>query len=96
MYTFILFISIAFILLVAANWKCKTTQWRLILDRNYTNVLRGLAMVMIMFGHVGGAYEESVWFSPLPAVGVALFLMLSGYGNNESYLNKRVFGGVNY
>lgn len=95
MYTFILFISIAFILLVAANWKCKTTQCRLILDRNYTNVLRGLAMVMIMFGHVGGAYEESVWFSPLPAVGVALFLMLSGYGNNESYLNKRVFGGGN-
>lgn len=93
MNTIILFLTIAFILIVTANWKCDTTQWRLVLDRNYTNVLRGLAMVLIMFGHVGGEYEEGVWFSPLAGIGVALFLMLSGYGNNESYLNKRVFGG---
>lgn len=93
MYTIILFITLATILLITANWNQKTSETALKLDRSYTNMLRGLAMVMIMFGHVGGCYEESVWFSPLPGVGVALFLMLSGYGNNESYLRKNVFGG---
>lgn len=94
MYTIILFLLIAVLLFVTANWKCcDTTQPRLVLDRNYTNVLRGLAMVMIMFGHIGGEYAESVWFSPLPAVGVALFLMLSGYGNNESFFQKKSFRG---
>lgn len=96
MYTIILFFSIFLLLLHTANWKQKESETKFQLDRTYTNVLRGLAMVLIMFGHVGGEYAESVWFSPLPGVGVALFLMLSGYGNNESFLAKRTFGGVNY
>lgn len=93
MYTIILFISILLLLLVTANWKQKTVETRFMLDRSYTNVLRGFAMVLIMFGHVGGAYAEGVWFSPLAGIGVALFLLLSGYGNNESFLTKRAFGG---
>lgn len=58
---------------------------------NYTNVLRGLAMIMIIYGHICGRYHESVWFSPLACTGVALFLILSGFGNNESYLKKGMF-----
>lgn len=88
MYTVILFLSISLLLLFTANRGENIIKNKFQLDRSYTNVLRGLAMVMIMFGHVGGEYEESVWFSPLPGIGVALFLMLSGYGNNESYLKR--------
>lgn len=61
------------------------------LSKDYTNILRGLAIIMIMFGHVGGVYHESVWFSPFASTGVALFLMLSGYGNNESFVLKKQF-----
>ena len=48
-------------------------------------------MVMILFGHICGRYHESVWFSPFACTGVALFLLLSGYGNNESFLKKGFF-----
>lgn len=58
---------------------------------SYTNVLRGLAMIMIIYGHICGRYHESVWFSPFACTGVALFLVLSGYGNNESFLKKGKF-----
>lgn len=89
MYTIILFLTIASIVLITSNWKISTDKKEFQLDRSYTNVLRGVAMLFIMFGHVGGEYGESVWFSPLPGVGVALFLFLSGYGNNESYLKNK-------
>lgn len=57
------------------------------LDRNYTNILRGLAMAFIMLQHsIGGP------FSVMP--GVAIFIFLSGFGNNESFLKKSKWGGV--
>lgn len=56
------------------------------LDRNYTNILRGLAMAFIMLQHsIGGP------FSVMP--GVAIFIFLSGFGNNESFLKKQKWGG---
>lgn len=61
------------------------------LPRNYTDCLRGLAMILIIFGHICGRYHESVWFSPFACTGVALFLLLSGYGNNESFYARKVF-----
>lgn len=58
------------------------------LSRHYTNALRGLAILMITCGHVAGQYGESRWWSPLPAIGVTLFLFLSGFGNHESRLKR--------
>lgn len=61
------------------------------LPRYYTDMLRGLSIIMIIYGHVCGIYHEGVWFSPFACTGVAVFLMLSGYGNNESYIKNRCF-----
>lgn len=93
MYTILLFILVSIILLFVGA-KFESTKIILFdLSRSYTNILRGIAMVLIMSGHVAGVYSESIWWSPLPTIGVTLFLLLSGYGNNESYINKKEWGG---
>lgn len=51
---------------------------------NYTNCLRGIAIILIMVGHISGTMGTVV-FSPLGGTGVALFLFLSGLGLNESW-----------
>ena len=43
--------------------------------------------MFILVGHIAGTFHTVV-FTPLPAVGVSLFLMLSGYGLSESYKTK--------
>lgn len=61
------------------------------LDRNSSTILRGIAILYILLGHTG----YFVWGG---AGGVVLFLLLSGYGLNESrekdglrlYWNKRI------
>ena len=90
MNTIILFIFIFLILLISGfKERCESgTNIITALPKDYTNALRGLAIIMIMYGHVCGRYHESVWFSPFACTGVALFLFLSGYGNNESFIKK--------
>jgi len=64
---------------------------------DFTNVLRGIAILIIMIGHISGTMG-TVAFSPLGGIGVALFLFLSGFGLNESwkkhgsskYWNKKI------
>ncbi len=93
MYTIIFFIVVGLSLFTAGFFSKKDNQVIINghLPRLYTDALRGLAMVMIISGHICGRYHESVWFSPFACTGVALFLLLSGYGNNESYLKKGYF-----
>lgn len=55
-----------------------------LLSREYTNCLKGIAILLIIIGHISGTMG-TVIFSPLGGTGVALFLILSGYGINESY-----------
>ena len=64
-----------------------------VLSRDYTNALRGLAMMFIIFCHVGSIYGQKTFLllNPFVSPGVMLFLALSGYGNNESYLKKGKF-----
>lgn len=50
----------------------------------YSNVLRGVAILIIMIGHISGTMG-TVAFSPLGGTGVALFLFISGYGLSESW-----------
>ncbi len=93
MKTVILFI-VAIILIFIPGFVCRKNsqdEEGHFLPRDYTNALRGLAIIMIMYGHICGRYNESVWFSPFACTGVAIFLLLSGYGNNESFFLKGTF-----
>lgn len=62
-----------------------------LLDFKYTNCLRGVAILLIMVGHITGTMGVR-WFTPLGGIGVALFLFLSGFGCNESYKHKGLDG----
>lgn len=55
-----------------ANIKCTTT-------------LRGVAILIIIIGHVGVSGFDCRYFNPFGGIGVAMFLFLSGYGLSESY-----------
>lgn len=62
-----------------------------LLDFNYTNCLRGVAILLIMTGHIVGTMEFR-YITPFGGIGVALFLFLSGFGCNESYKYKGLGG----
>jgi peptidoglycan/LPS O-acetylase OafA/YrhL len=51
---------------------------------DYTNFLRGIAILLIILMHTSCAMGLR-YFTPLGGIGVALFLILSGYGLAESY-----------
>lgn len=57
------------------------------LDVQSTNCIKGIAILFILIGHISGTFHTVV-FTPLPALGVSLFLMCSGYGLSESYNSK--------
>lgn len=57
------------------------------LDYKSTCCIKGIAILFILVGHIAGTFQ-TVLFTPLPAAGVSLFLMLSGYGLSESYKSK--------
>ena len=62
-----------------------------LLSFDYTNCLRGVAILLIMAGHLLGTFGGR-WFTPFGGIGVALFLFLSGFGCNESYKHKGLSG----
>lgn len=53
-------------------------------SRDYTTLMRGLAILFVVLHHLGN-YSGSVIFTPLGGIGVAMFLVISGYGLHESY-----------
>ena len=63
----------------------KTTQK--FLDIDYTTNLRGIAILFVVLHHVSNTYNSNL-FTPLGGIGVSMFLILSGYGLNESYHRK--------
>lgn len=50
-----------------------------------TTTLRGVAILIILAGHVGVSGFDCRLFNPFGGIGVALFLFLSGYGLTESF-----------
>ena len=58
----------------------------------HTNSCRAVAALIIMLQHVAGKFGFRI-FTPLGGIGVAIFLILSGYGLNESYKRKKTGGG---
>lgn len=65
------------------------------MSRNHTNVLRAIAILMVVWGHVGGKLGiNNIQF--MGGIGVSLFLLCSGYGLFSSYQkNVRKYGSEN-
>lgn len=57
----------------------------MVINRKDTNVLKGIAIIFVILGHLGilkyGTWEGGLY-------GVAIFLVLSGYGIQKSYENQ--------
>lgn len=49
-----------------------------------TSVLKGIAILMVVIGHIGQAIPGLRVFTPLGAIGVGIFLLCSGYGIEKS------------
>lgn len=69
------------------------------LSRAHSTIYMGVAALIIVIQHIGGSFGTRI-FTPLGGTGVAMFLIASGYGLNESYknqkqklLNNRQWGG---
>lgn len=61
------------------------------LDRNSSSVAKGIGILFVMLCHFMSDFGGgTVLFTPLGGIGVAIFLVLSGYGLNESW----TLGGV--
>jgi Predicted acyltransferases len=54
------------------------------LGKETTTSMKGLAILLITISHMGDGFQIKT-FVPLGGIGVALFLILSGYGLMESY-----------
>ena len=58
------------------------------MGKDYTTVLKGLAILLIMSCHCTGNWIGGRLLTPWGGIGVCIFLIVSGYGLNESYRNK--------
>ncbi len=61
------------------------------LSKENTNIARGVAILMILICHVVAIVLPARYgrlLTPFGGIGVAVFLVISGYGSNESYLNR--------
>ena len=61
-------------------------------DKNYTTIAKGIAILMIMVGHCSGLWPAGRMLTPCGGIGVAIFLITSGYGLNESYKRSGLSG----
>ena len=60
------------------------TRSQAIFNRPLTDALRGIAIIMVLTGHIGLAMHCKP-IGHLGSFGVTLFLFLSGFGLNESF-----------
>lgn len=65
----------------------------LVWDKYLTNVIKGIAIIMIVVGHAGNRIPEARLLTPLGAIGVGLFLICSGFGLEKSL---QINGIANY
>lgn len=79
-------ILILLVILVPIKRK-NNVNGNLSLTRDYTNFLRAIAIILVVMHHVSNFYHCN-YFTPLGGIGVSMFLILSGYGLNESYKSK--------
>ena len=67
--------------LLGFNKKTEKYQW---MDKNYTTAIKGFSILTVVWAHSGGCLSvEEIQF--VAGIGVALFLICSGYGLGISY-----------
>ena len=86
--TIILFVSLCFLSKYIPQLPHPNGKDSLFLDKDYTTIVKGIAIFMIMLGHMACFWPGGRLLTPLGGTGVAIFLITSGYGLMESY--KRV------
>lgn len=62
------------------------------MNKECTTTIRGIAILIIIIGHVGVSGFDIRLFNPFGGIGVAMFLCLSGYGLTESYKKNGLEG----
>ena len=56
------------------------------MDKSSTTIYKGLAILLVILCHAAGAFGHGITlFTPCGGIGVAIFLLLSGYGLNEAW-----------
>ncbi len=74
-----------FLYLVAVfSFRKKELYVELPFSREYSLVGKGFAIAIVVYGHLGNLFNIR-YLTPLGGIGVAMFLILSGYGINESW-----------
>lgn len=88
-----------FLVLLCALWlvdflfENKQTADFKFMSVQHTNICRAVAAIIIILQHVAGGFGIR-YLTPLGGIGVAIFLILSGYDLNESYKKKKSGGGL--
>lgn len=54
------------------------------MSKEHTTVIKGIAIILVIMNHMGGCFEIR-YLTPFGGIGVALFLICSGYGLVSSY-----------
>ena len=89
----ILFLSVI-IICAASNYISPANNVQIkysICDRKLTEAFRGIAILLIMTQHLAGHLGTNI-FTPFGGIGVAIFLVLSGFGLNESLKKNGING----
>lgn len=69
-------------------FKTKDTETEIyFMNKNHTDIIKGLAIVLVVVSHIANVNGLPILI-PLGGIGVALFLICSGYGLNESFKRK--------
>lgn len=58
------------------------------MSMEYTDILRCIAIFMVMMQHLAGFILDSRYFTPFGGAGVCIFLIISGYGLTKSSQKK--------
>lgn len=89
--TIILLIIIALFLTVIEMISKEKVNDIVFMDCRYTDRLRGIAAVLVVISHVSGLTGTRI-ATPLGGIGVAIFLICSGYGMYNSYIKRGLEG----
>lgn len=84
---YVLLVALAFIIAGISSTKLQDEYF----GRNNTKVMKGFAILAVMLCQLMGKFGAgTTLFTPLGGIGVSIFLMLSAYGLNESF----IWGGI--
>lgn len=82
----ILFVGLIIIVGAIISFAITKKQNINFLDKDSTDTMKGVAIICVVLCHYMGTFGQGITvFTPLGGIGVAIFLILSAYGLNESW-----------